>query len=544
VVWLKGCVYTVDASFSIVSALAWKDGVIVYAGDDEGAGAFIGTNTIVEDMSGKTVFPGFIDTHLHLEMYGDSLLKLRISGCSKADILDLVAETAKKTPHGEWILGGMGWNNEDWTDSAYPSREELDQAAPNHPALLPRIDGHMVWLNSAALKRAGVSAHTANPPGGEFLRKGDGQLLGCATDAAADMVRGRIPPPDKAYKNKAVLAAQEKLLAYGITGIQDAYTSWELTELLKELYTGSLFKLRFSGALVNALGPHADPAMAAYLASCPEIGLFGGFFTVRAVKLFADGSFGAQSAALMEEYRDRPGYRGMLMYKDECFYKLVREAAKRDMQVMVHAIGDAAIEQTLSVFERVAQEFSIKDRRFRIEHFQLVWENFCSRAKNLGVIAAMQGAHGPNSASMAEHRLGKQRAANSYAIGKVQRAMGMIAGGSDAPVSEPNPIEGIHASVTRTNSKLQPEGGFFPENALIKEAAVRSYTSWAAYSLFAEQERGSIEKGKKADLTVLDADIMTIPADDILKVRVLRTVIDGETVYPERAKEYFNHEPR
>jgi predicted amidohydrolase YtcJ len=531
-VWLKGRIYTVDASFSVVSALAWKDGIIVYVGDDEGAGAFIGKNTVVEDMSGKTVFPGFIDTHLHLEMYGDSLLKLRLKGCSKAAILDLVAETAKKTPPGEWILGGLGWNNEDWEESAYPSLQELDRAAPKHPVLLPRIDGHMVWFNSLALEMAGISANVANPPGGEFLRKSDGQLLGCATDVAADMVRDRIPPPDKAYKTKALLAAQEKLLAYGVTGIQDAYTSPELAERLKELYTDTLFKLRFSGALVNAVGPDADPAVVPYLDSCPQTGLCGGFFTVRTVKLFADGSLGAQSAALMEAYNDRPGYRGMLMHNDDDFYAMVREAAGRDMQVMVHAIGDAAIEQTLSVFERVEPEFSLENRRFRIEHFQLVRDNFCSRAKNLGVIAAMQGSHGPNSASMAEHRLGMQRAANSYAIGKVQRALGMVAGGSDAPVAEPNPLLGIHASVTRTNSALQPRGGFFPENALTREAAIRSYTSWAAYALFAEQERGAIEKGKKADVTVLDGDIMILPADEILQVRVLRTVIDGKTVYP------------
>jgi predicted amidohydrolase YtcJ len=244
------------------------------------------------------------------------------------------------------------------------------------------------------------------------------------------------------------------------------------------------------------------------------------------------------------------------------------------MQVMVHAIGDAAIEQTLGAFEKVASElphqsegtarefprqnkgaasgfplqsegtaafppqsegaasaFPLADRRFRIEHFQLLRDDFCPRAKRLGVIAAMQGAHGPNSASMALRRLGAPRAAKAYAIGTVARALGMVAGGSDAPVVEPDPLLGIHASVTRKTRALQPPGGFFPENALTREAALRSYTSWAAYALFAEQDRGTIEPGKQADLTVLDRDIMTIPADEILEARVLRTVIHGETVY-------------
>jgi predicted amidohydrolase YtcJ len=529
--WFNGRVYTVDGSFSTVSALAWKNGYICYAGDDAGARNLAGKKTIVEDLAGKTVFPGFIDTHLHLEMYGDSLFKLPLRGCSKDHIIALVRKAAGRTPAGEWIIGGMGWDNGEWEDRSFPSRQDLDRAAPRNPVFLPRIDGHMVWFNTPALAAAGIREETPNPPGGEFLRGPDGRLTGCASDAAADLVRKSIPPFDKSYRQKILLAAQDKLLEFGITGVQDASTTRDLAESLTTLYQSGLFKLRFSGALVNALGDHADPGMADYLDRCPETGRFDGSFTIRAVKLFADGSLGSGTAALMEDYSDRPGYRGRLIYDESELYRLICAAARRGMQVMVHAIGDAAIDQTLSVFERVITGLSLMDHRFRIEHFQLIRDDFCPRAKKLGVIAAMQGAHGPNSAAIAIQRLGSDRAANSYALGKVQRALGRIAGGSDAPVADPNPLDGIHAALTRTNGALKPRGGFYPENALSREAAIRSYTSWAAYALFAERERGSIEKGKRADVVLLDKNLMEVPADDIPGIQVLRTVIGGKTVY-------------
>jgi predicted amidohydrolase YtcJ len=530
-VWFNGRVYTADPSFSTVSALAWKDGYICYAGDDAGARDLAGKKTVLEDLAGKAVFPGFIDTHLHLEMYGDSLFKLCLRGCSKDQIIRLVQKAAERAPAGEWITGGLGWDNGEWEDTSFPSRRDLDYAAPHNPVLLPRIDGHTVWLNSRALADAGITEETPNPLGGEFLRGPDGRLAGCASGAAADLVRKKIPPFDKKYRQKVLLAAQDKLLGFGITGVQDASTTGDLVESLKELYRSGLFRLRFSGALVNALGDHAAPGTAAYLARCPETGLFDGSFTIRAVKLFADGSLGSGTAALMEDYADRPGYRGKLMYDEAELYRLVFDAAKRGMQLMVHAIGDAAIDETLSVFDRVITGLSLKDHRFRIEHFQLIQGDFCRRAKKLGVIAAMQGAHGPNNAAMAEQRLGPGRAGNSYALGKVQRILGRIAGGSDAPVADPNPLDGIHAALTRTSRGLRPPSGFYPENALSREAAVRSYTSWAAYALFAEQERGSLETGKRADLVLLDKDLMEVPADDVPGIQVLRTVIGGETVY-------------
>jgi predicted amidohydrolase YtcJ len=530
-VWLNGNIYTVDNQFSRVQALAYNQGFIVCAGSNEDVRQYIGSKTQVEDLGGKTVLPGFIDSHLHLMEYGQSLLLLKIRDLSKQEILDQVKEAAKTTPPDKWIVGGIGWNNEVWDDPSYPTMQELDAAAPNHPALLPRMDGHMIWVNSRAFKAAGITDSSSNPPQGEFLRASDGRLQGCASNAANQLIRSFIPVPAKDERRRAFLAAQEKLLAYGVTGVQDANTTIEMVQDIKELLVQGEYKLRFAGALSNALKPDTPQAMKDYLKQCPEIGLFDGRYTLRSVKFLADGSVGAQSAALLEDYLDRPGHRGMLMFKDEEFYAMVKTAAGKKMQAITHAIGDAAIDQTISVYGRVLSEIPLRDHRFRIEHFQTVTGNSRERAKVLGILASMQPTHAPNSASMALRRLGQERARGAYAAGLVLSALGQVAAGSDAPVAPPDPIDGIHSAVTRTNNRLEPKGGFFPENALTREQAVRAYTIWAAYALFVENERGSIERGKRADFVILDKDIMNSGADEILKIKVLRTVIGGEDVY-------------
>jgi predicted amidohydrolase YtcJ len=264
---------------------------------------------------------------------------------------------------------------------------------------------------------------------------------------------------------------------------------------------------------------------------CPEIALFDNRYTVRTVKFFADGSLGGRSAALFEDYADRPGWRGILMYEDEDLYRMVKETARRGLRAMTHAIGDAAMVQTLSAYEKVLAEFPLEDHRFRIEHFPLITGNSLERAKALGVLAAMQATHAPSGGDMSIRRLGYERARGGLALNQVQMALGMVAGGSDAPVDVPDPRDGIYASVTRRSRRGIPQGGLFPEHALTREAALRSYTIWAAVALFAEQECGSIEPGKRADLTILDTDIMEAPVEDILTATILRTIVNGETVY-------------
>lgn len=530
-VWLNGHIYTENPGCPAAKAMASRGQELIYVGDMDGAGELIGPDTKVFDLEGKTVVPGFIEGHIHLQSYGESLLTLHIRDLSKEEILDAVRASVKTLEPGKWLVGGSGWNNEVWEDPSYPSREELDQAAPDNPVMLPRMDGHMIWVNSYALSVCGITDSTPDPEGGEFFRTADGHLQGCAANAAAAMIKSHIPVPDKEQRIRELLAAQKQLLAYGVTSVNDMSTNWDNVCDLKELYETGKYRLRFHGALRVAVGKDADPALHEYFLKCPEIDLYDRHYTVRAVKFLGDGSVGAQSACLFEDYTDRPGHRGMKMYTDEEFYEVVKEAAAHHMQVITHAIGDATIDQVLRIYEKVLQEIPTPDHRFHIEHFQTVTGDSRERAKKLGVWASMQPTHAPNSASMAMRRLGPDRASRAYAAGMVLKVLGKISGGSDAPVAPPDPLDGIHSAVTRTNGRLQPEGGFFIENALTREEALKAYTVWGAEAQFTEKQKGSLEAGKLADFIVLDQDLMEVPADGLLNIRVLQTVIGGECVY-------------
>ncbi len=530
-VWLGGHIYTEDDQAPLATALACEGQKLIYVGDDETAQKLIGPNTLVTDLKGHTVVPGFIEGHAHLQSYGESLLRLRIRDLSRQEILKTVGEAVKELEPGTWLVGGMGWNNEVWSDPSYPTRQELDAVSPHNPVMLPRMDGHMIWVNTQAFSACGITDDTPDPEGGEFFRNPDKTLHGCVANKAADMIKYYIPKPDKERRVKALLAAQKQLLAYGVTSVNDMSTDWENVCDLKELYEKGMYKLRFHGALRNALGQNADPKLYEYFLKCPEIDLYDKHYTVRAVKFLADESVGAQSAALTEEYSDRPGHFGTRMYTDQQFYQEVSEAARHHMQAITHAIGDAAIDQVLRIYQQVLDEVPVPDHRFHIEHFQTITGDSRERAATLGVWASMQPTHAPNSASMALRRLGETRAKGAYAAGLVLEILGRISCGSDAPVAPPDPLDGIHSAVTRTNGNLEPKGGFFPENAMTREQALKGYTIWGAYAQFTERDKGSLEKGKLADFVVLDQDLMTVDEDDLLRVRVLETIIGGETVY-------------
>lgn len=527
-IWLRGHIYTVDEVFSAATALACRGQVLMAVGSDEEIASFRGPDTIVYDLDGATVVPGFIDSHVHLQLYGESLLKLPIRDRSKTQILAAVKEAVGQMKPGEWLEGGSGWNNEVWEDPSYPTKEELDEVSPDHPVMLPRMDGHLIWVNSKALECAGITEEVENPAGGEFMRKPDGSLLGCIGNSACDSIRSVIPVMGKEERMAALLAAQNRLISYGVTSIDDMSTDCQNVEDLKELYESGAYKIRFYGALRDAVMPGADKKLRSYLDQCPELDLYDDRFTMRMIKILGDGSVGAQSAALYEDYTDRPGHRGIMMQTDEELYEMVKEAARRGMQVAVHAIGDRTIDQVLDCYEKVLGELPNPDHRYRVEHFQLVTGDSRERARDLGAIASMQPTHAPNSASMAVRRLGEERASKAYAGGMVLKVLGKIAAGSDAPVAPPNPLDGIHSAVTRTNASLRPEGGFFLEQALTREEALRAYTIWGAYAQFSEREKGSLEVGKLADFVVLDRDIMEIQEDELLQVRVLKTIIGGE----------------
>ena len=534
-IWRGGSIRTMDEALSVAQAMAADAaGKLLCVGSEEEVMALAGPDTQIIDLKGAWVVPGLIEGHGHLPVYGSSLLTLPIRDVSKEGILQLVAEAAAKAEPGTWIVGGMGWNNEVWADPTYPTLAELDAVSPANPVMLPRMDGHLIWANTLAYRAAGVDDSTPNPVGGEFMRTADGKLQGCASNKAAQMVRDMIPAPTAEERKKALLAAQERLLKFGVTTFTDMGTDLTLMEDVKALYESGEYKIRFYGCIRDALKDDALPEEKAFIEAGPRIGLYNDHFTVRAAKLLGDGAVGAQSAHLNQPFSDRPGHCGTGMFTDEELTKQVRRAADHGFQMTIHSIGDYTVEQVLRVYKKVLEERPAFDHRWRVEHFQTVTSDTPQQAAAIGAIPSMQPMHAPNSAGMAIRRLGEERIHGAYAAGLVLRGTGIVAFGSDCPVATPSPLSGIHAAVTRTNDSLLPEGGFCMENAVTPLEALKGYTTWGAYTQFAEKVRGSLEAGKCADFVVMDRDVLAVAETDphaVLKIKVLQTVIDGEAVY-------------
>lgn len=524
-VYYNGTIYTVDPDFRTVPCMAVGGGKILYTGGEAGLAPWIGPETERIDLKGRTVTPGFLDSHIHLRQFGRNASRLSTKDKSKEQILEDVAEALKTMEPGQWLVSGTGWDNDWWDDPRYPSTEELDAVSPKNPVYLRRAAGGVFWANSLALAAAGI-----DPASSPALRNADGAASGCFPYDLAGRVEACIPDSPEEYR-RDVLKAQELLLSYGVVGFTEAITHKADVDQIEPLYREGRMKLRYYAALHNAVGRRADPDTHALFLTCPRIGEYGDRFTIRTIKMLIGGTVGAKSAAHYEEFLDDPGNFGKSNYTDEELDEAFAEADRQGMQIMCHAIGDRDIDQYLEALERLDRRSPVAGKRSRIEHFQLVRGDSPERAKALGLVPSMQAMHAPNSSQMALRRLGPERAKHAYAMGEVLRRVGMVAGGSDGPVATPSVLSGIHAAVTRTNDLLEPKGGFFPENAISREDALRSYTIWAAYAQFAEDRRGSLEPGKYADYVILDRDLMTVPADEIQKIRVLETVIGGRTEY-------------
>lgn len=515
-VYLNGNVYTVDRDFSKASALAVKGQRLLYVGSSEAAQKLIGSRTEVVDLKGKTVIPGIIEGHMHFLGLGEALLQIDAFWKPKAEILALVKAEAARRPAGEWIIGG-GWNQKAWTEAEFPSKEELDAAAPNNPVVLFRTCSHAIWVNSRGLELAGITEATPDPVGGEILKDKNGNVLGVLTDTAMNKVLSLIPESSSARKKEACLKAQEELFRNGITSILDAGSSFLTFEYIKELYRENRLDIRIYGLMNMTAGEKECYRLG------PQLGLFDDRLTIRGVKFMADGSLGARSAWMREEYSDRPGHYGNGRYTNDELYRLVREAREHGFQVAAHAIGDAAVRQCVDVYEKVLSELPLADHRYRIEHFQVAALEDIERIARLGIIPSMQAVHAVSDMGIAKERLGASRIKGAYAWRKVIDAGSIIVNGSDAPVERVNPFHGIHAAVTRM--------GWYPEECMTREEALKSFTIWAAYGQFEEKLKGSLEAGKLADFVVTDRDIIACPPSDIRDTVVLLTVVGGKTVY-------------
>ena len=527
-IYINGNIYTVDDDFTTATAMAVKGDRILYVGDQEGAEAYLGAGTQVTDLEGNTVLPGLIEGHMHISNLGENHLKLDCYFKSKEDILEMVRQAAEAAEPGQWIQGS-GWLDTLWETPGYPTKEELDAVAPDNPVILIRSDNHMCWVNSKALELAGITKDTPEPQGGQILKTDDGELLGCLTDNAAVMVINIIPAWSAEEQKNAILMAQEELFSYGFTSAMDAGTKVNYLQHYEDLYESGELKLRiYAMPLISS----TDSAEADYIReNGPVSGLYDDHLSILGVKVLGDGALGSRGSALLEDYSDAPGTKGEYRFTDEQMYEAVKLAYDNGYQTGVHAIGDGTNHQVLNAYERVMEENPREDARLRIEHFQIITAEDMQRALDMGILPAMQFTHATSDSNMAEDRIGSERIKTAYAWRTVLDAGSIIIGGSDAPVEKVNPFHGLYAGVTRMTRAGEPEGGWYPEQKVTREEALRAFTIWAAYGQFEEDLKGSLEPGKLADFIIIDRDYMTCPEADIKDIQVLATYVGNELVY-------------
>ncbi len=527
-VWVNGRFYTVDPRRPSAEALAERGGVIAAVGSRAEIEGHIGEGTRVVDLDGRTALPGLIDAHGHVIGLGRfGMGRMDFSEArSFEEVVRRVSVRAKEAREGEWIVGGR-WDHESWSSKALPTHGELSEATPGRPVWLRRVDGHAGLANSEAMRRAGVTRETPDPPGGAILRDAGGEPTGIFVDGAMSLI-DRVAPDDEATTAELILKAQEMCFAVGLTGVHEPGVSPAEIGVYRELARAGRLKLRVY-AMVS--GPYA---MRYFSENPVEI---GEWLTVRSAKLYMDGAMGSRGAWLLAPYEDRPlgedgkAYTGLAVSEPGVIFEIAEHALEHGYQVCTHAIGDRGNREALDAYERALRETPTKDHRFRVEHAQLLAASDIPRFAALGVIASMQPTHCTSDMRWVEARVGKERARGAYAWRSLLNAGARLAGGSDFPVESHNPFLGFHAAVTRQSAAGEPEGGWLPEERLTREEALRLFTIDAAYASFEEPVKGSLEVGKYADFIVIDRDVMLCEAREIVGTRVLRTVVGGETVF-------------
>ena len=411
-IYINGNIYTVDDDFTTATAMAVKGDRILYVGDQEGAEAYLGTGTQVTDLEGKTVLPGLIEGHMHINNLGENHLKLDCYFKSKEDILEMVRQAAEAAEPGQWIQGS-GWLDTLWETPGYPTKEELDAVAPDNPVILIRSDNHMCWVNSKALELAGITKDTPDPQGGKILKTDDGELWGCLTDTAINLVRDLVPAYTVEEQQQALLLAQEQLFSYGFTSAVNAGTTVQGLENFKALYESGEMKLR-TYPMIMLTTDLTSPEAEYIRTHAPSEELYDNRMLVRGVKIVGDGSLGSRSSAMLEDYSDAPGTKGEYRFTDEQMYEAVKLAYDNGYQTGVHAIGDGTNHQVLNAYERVMEENPREDARLRIEHFQIITAEDMQRALDMGILPAMQFTHATSDSNMAEDRIGSERIKTAY----------------------------------------------------------------------------------------------------------------------------------
>ncbi|HYE48393.1 MAG TPA: amidohydrolase [Azospirillaceae bacterium] len=519
-----GPIHTAEESSPRVEAVAVDGGRIVHAGDRAGAERLRGPGTLVVELRGAALYPGFTDAHAHLRGIGEREITLNLEGTpSLAALVEKVAARAKEAPAGA-VVSGRGWIETHWPEKRFPTRQDLDRAAPDRPVILVRADGHALVANSAALKAAGITAATTPPAGGDILRDGRGEPTGMLIDAAMGLVRKLEAEPSEAERRRAYAIGAEVYAAQGWTGLHNMGIELEDVALLEAMAGEGKLPIRVYNSVARL---HGERLVAAGPRASAD-----GMVVTRSVKLYVDGALGSRGAALLEPYADAGG-RGLLLAGREELMPFLEQALRRGIQVNTHAIGDRANRLVLDWYEAAFRavppaERAVAEPRWRVEHAQVIDAADIPRFKALGVIPSMQPSHAIGDLHFAPARLGEARLAGAYAWRALVEGGNRIAAGSDAPVERGDPRIEFYAAVARKDLKGFQGPGWHPEQAVDRATALKMLTLWPAAAAFQDQELGSIAVGKRADLTVFSADLMAVPEAEILAVRPLLTVVDGK----------------
>lgn len=510
-------IYTVNQNFDIAESMAISNGKIIAVGKNaEILKNFKSKN--IQNLQGKAVFPGFIDAHCHFTGFAMDKWKCELWGTKSWDeIITRISEYAKTAPK-EWLYG-RSWDQNDWEIKEFPNKQKLDELFPNRPVYLKRIDGHAAIANQKALDIAGITLDT-KIKGGEIEQK-NGKLTGVLLDNAMLLVEKHLPEIDDETAIKYFADLQKECFSYGLTSLHDCGMTVHTFSLLEKAQSQNVLKMKIFALLEDNSDYYEKWISKGRFVN--ENITFGGF------KVYSDGALGSRGACLLHDYSDKKDWKGFLLSDEEHFRNLAKKLKNSDLQMITHAIGDSANRTILKIYGEVLG--GKNDRRWRIEHAQVVDKNDFGLFGKYSVIPSVQPTHATSDMYWAEKRLGKERLKFSYAYQDLLKQNGWLPLGTDFPVEEINPIKTFFAAVARKDAQNFPESGFQKENALNREQAIRGMTIWAAKAAFQEKELGSLEVGKSADFVILNQDLMTVEGNKILETKVLETYSNGKKMY-------------
>ena len=474
--------------------------------------------------------PGIIESHGHLLSLGQSFLELNVEGIeAPLQVILKVKEKVEDTPAGEWITG-WGWDDGAWAKN-YPTNEELSAISPENPVCLRGLHGFACWANAKALSIAEINKDTQNPENGEILKNPiTGRPTGILTNEAQDLLTRHIPPMTVGQMEKALRLAIKECVKYGLTTIHEARTTTNMMEALRSLKD----KGELQSRIYVMLDWTEEDLIETYYQSGPVIDPEN-LLTIRCIKIFVDGALGSRGAAMLEPYSDAPGEKGLIVTPEDDVCRLTSRALKSGLQVAIHAIGDHANHITLSAFQRALDENpEVKDHRLRLEHAQVVALEDIPKFAPLGVVLSMQPPHATSDMPWAETRVGPERIKGAYAWRSFLDSGVHMTLNSDFPGETLDPFFGMYAAMTRQTAEGEPEGGWYPEQCLLRNEVLRAYTIEAAYSGFEENLKGRISPGMLADFIVLSSDVLNIPVQEFLNVKVEQTYLGGELIYETR----------